>query len=151
MASSTLSFINKNNIFRKIYLLLILLFVSLFMMMLFGKSIVVGNNRDEYLEGLVNYGSVSVPDSRAAVEDVLNSNNSSIVKVLNIKNIILDTKVGTKENLTKADTLYYDQITNIFNVINDSTISAEKQLFDIQLIMKEVNPTLKYSEKKEDK
>ena len=101
------------------------------------------NTSLDKIEGVTNYGGVSVPDSRSSVEDVLSSNNSSIVQVANIKNILLDTKVGTKDNLTKIDSLYYDQIPQLFTEVNDSTISSEKQLLNIQVIMKQVNPSLR--------
>lgn len=161
MSSINLQFLLKNNIFRKIYILIVLLFTSLFISALFGETFYFccksqnkiihfptssnpenGSSLDK-VEGLTNYGGVSVPDSRSSLEDVLSSNNSSIVQVANIKNILLDTKVGTKDNLTKMDSLYYDQISQLFTEVNDSTISSEKQLLNIQSIMKQVNPALR--------
>jgi hypothetical protein len=192
MSYVNLQFIYKNNLFRKIYILIILLFTSLLFSYIFGETFYfccVSQNKvlhstnsidgkiaetktenletknlplhatsnsssfnlsnskmflsEQSIENFTNYGGVSVPDSRSAVEDVLSSNNSSIVQVANIKNILLDTKVGTKDNLSKSDSLYYDQIPQLFTEVNDSTISSEKQLTNIQSIMKQVNPTIR--------
>jgi hypothetical protein len=94
------------------------------------------------IEGLQNYGNTSIPDSRSAVEDILTKNLSSIVQVTIIKNILLDTKVGSKDNLQKNDLAYYNNINNLFDIVNDRTISTDKQILNIYKIMKEVNPGL---------
>ena len=154
MLSPTLKVLLKNNIFRKTYLLIILLFTSLLFSAIFGDSLyLLYTNVSEHkkIEGLTTYGGVSIPDSRSAVEDILNSNNSSIVKIANIKNVLLDTKVGTKDNLAKSDLLYYDQVKQLFTEVNDSTISSDKQLSNIQEIMKQVNPALRIPDNKPEK
>lgn len=163
MASSTLPLLIKNNLFRKILMLFSLLFMTLIMFSIFGHSIhyfINGNFPslrsgeamnssfdNSYIgianmEGLQNYGDTSIPESRATVEEILSKNLSSIVQVTIIKNILLDTKVGSKENLKKNDLAYYDNIRNLFDIVNDRTISSDKQILNIYKIMKEVNPGL---------
>ena len=150
MASSTLPLLIKNNLFRKLLMLFSLLFMTLIMFSIFGHSIHYfingdspGNSYEKMnVEGLQNYGETSIPESRTAVEEILSKNLSSIVQVSNIKNILLDTKVGSKENLKKSDLAYYDNIRNLFDIVNDRTISSDKQLLNIYKIMKEVNPGL---------
>jgi len=96
----------------------------------------------EQKEGMTDklYGNTSIVDSTNAIFDVLNSNNSSTVKTLNVKNILLDTKIGSHENLSKADNTFYDNYQNMLNILNDNTLSSDKQLTEINDIINSIKP-----------
>jgi len=125
-------------LFQKIYILIILLVSVTIIFPLFTHIglWMAGKTEESVEEGLVTHGSCSVPDARTAIVDILNSNNSSIVQVSNIKNIMLDTKFGTNENLSANDAAFFDSNKQILTIIDDTTLSSDAQLNQIHDIMK---------------